>query len=198
MSSQQQHIQLHWFPNTFTISHWFCKWFSCRLLPFPVYPSLSVLSSPSPRASKVLCSWAWRKTLNMHLMINEKSVPWVKIKVLWWTDCYEERHLYMYVTSIAILTSHPDEQSILRWYFTYFVNRGSRSHQWMGRTGCSSHMKTVEFEKWPVEVQDFSKVTNRFRGIYRIYSDLIKKTAKKNQHITGWTWKHKDIDWLHP
>ena len=26
----------------------------------------------------------------------------------------------------------------------------------------------VEFEKQPVEVQDFKKVTNHFRGIYRI------------------------------
>jgi hypothetical protein len=33
----------------------------------------------------------------------------------------------------------------------------------------------VEFEKQPVEVQDCRRVTNHFRGIYRIYPNLIKK-----------------------
>ena len=34
----------------------------------------------------------------------------------------------------------------------------------------------VEFEKQPVEVQDSRKLTNHFRGIYRIYNpNLIKE-----------------------
>ena len=33
----------------------------------------------------------------------------------------------------------------------------------------------VEFEKWPVEVQDCMKITDHFRGIYRIYPLLIKE-----------------------
>ena len=36
----------------------------------------------------------------------------------------------------------------------------------------------VEFEKWPVEVQDFRKFTDHFRGIYRIYIKVLKKTRK--------------------
>ena len=32
----------------------------------------------------------------------------------------------------------------------------------------------VEFEKQPVEVQDFGKFTNHFRGIYGIYFKWMK------------------------
>ena len=32
----------------------------------------------------------------------------------------------------------------------------------------------VEFEKYPVEVQDFRKITENFRGIYGIYLNSIK------------------------
>ena len=45
----------------------------------------------------------------------------------------------------------------------------------------------VEFEKLPVEVQDFRKIADHFRGIYGI-----------SQHVTGWTWKHYDLDRLCP
>ena len=34
----------------------------------------------------------------------------------------------------------------------------------------------VEFEKEPVEVQGCRKITSHFRGIYRIYPNLIKET----------------------
>ena len=37
----------------------------------------------------------------------------------------------------------------------------------------------VEFEKYPVEVQDCRKITGHFRGIYRIYPDLIKEYQRK-------------------
>ena len=33
----------------------------------------------------------------------------------------------------------------------------------------------VEFDKWPIGVQDFGKITRRFRGIYRIYHKFPKK-----------------------
>ena len=33
----------------------------------------------------------------------------------------------------------------------------------------------VEFEKKPVEVQDCRKITDHFRGIYRIYPNLTKE-----------------------
>jgi hypothetical protein len=33
----------------------------------------------------------------------------------------------------------------------------------------------VEFEKSPVEAQDFRKITHQFRGIYRIYPNLVKQ-----------------------
>ena len=36
-------------------------------------------------------------------------------------------------------------------------------------------MKPVEFEKWLVEVEDFPKITDHFRGIYKIYLKLSKK-----------------------
>ena len=36
----------------------------------------------------------------------------------------------------------------------------------------------VEFEKEPVGVEDGRKITDHFRGIYRIYPDLIKENRK--------------------
>ena len=36
----------------------------------------------------------------------------------------------------------------------------------------------VEFEKEPVEVQDCRKITDHFRGIYRIYSNLVKENRR--------------------
>ena len=41
----------------------------------------------------------------------------------------------------------------------------------------------------PVEVQDYMKFTERFRGVYGMYFGLIKN-KQKSQHVTGWTWKH--------
>ena len=36
----------------------------------------------------------------------------------------------------------------------------------------------VEFEKLPVEVQDCRKITDCFRGIYRIFPNLIKENRR--------------------
>jgi hypothetical protein len=36
----------------------------------------------------------------------------------------------------------------------------------------------VEFEKYPVEIQDCTKITDHFKGIYRIYSNLIKENRR--------------------
>ena len=36
----------------------------------------------------------------------------------------------------------------------------------------------VEFEKRPVEIQDCRKITDHFREIYRIYSNLIKENRR--------------------
>ena len=36
----------------------------------------------------------------------------------------------------------------------------------------------VEFKKWPVEVWDFRRITDQFRGIYRIYLKWIKQNWK--------------------
>jgi hypothetical protein len=36
----------------------------------------------------------------------------------------------------------------------------------------------VEFEKYPVEVQDCRKVTDCFRGIYRIHPNSIKENQR--------------------
>ena len=44
----------------------------------------------------------------------------------------------------------------------------------------------VEFEKQPIAVQDCRKITDHTRGIYRIYSNLIKGT-ERHQHVTGRT-----------
>jgi hypothetical protein len=38
----------------------------------------------------------------------------------------------------------------------------------------------------PVEVQDCRKITDRFRGIYRIYSNLIKE----NRRMSTCNWLH--------
>ena len=42
----------------------------------------------------------------------------------------------------------------------------------------------VEFQKQPVHIQDFRKFIDPFRGIYRIFLDLIKENRKMS------TWKH--------
>jgi hypothetical protein len=54
----------------------------------------------------------------------------------------------------------------------------------------------VELERYPVEVQDLRKITDRFRGIYVIYLKSTHIKAKRCQHVTGWTWKHLDLDRL--
>ena len=46
----------------------------------------------------------------------------------------------------------------------------------------------VEFERLVVEVQDFKKITGRFRGICGICIKLSKKHQKIIQHVIGWTW----------
>ena len=38
----------------------------------------------------------------------------------------------------------------------------------------------VEFKKSPVEVGDCRKITDRFRGIYRVYPNLIKKNQRRS------------------
>ena len=44
-----------------------------------------------------------------------------------------------------------------------------------GRTRPLITDEPVEFEKEPVEVEDFGKITHQFRGIYRIYIKLGKR-----------------------
>ena len=39
-------------------------------------------------------------------------------------------------------------------------------------------VEPVEFEKYPVEVQDCRKITNHFRGIHGIYPILIKENRR--------------------
>ena len=36
----------------------------------------------------------------------------------------------------------------------------------------------VEFEKQPVEVEDCSKIIDHFRGIYRMYPNIMKEIRK--------------------
>jgi hypothetical protein len=47
----------------------------------------------------------------------------------------------------------------------------------------------VEFEKSPVDIQDFTKITHHRRGIYKIYPNFIKKTSKIRT-CNRQTWKH--------
>ena len=44
-------------------------------------------------------------------------------------------------------------------------------------------IELVEFEKRPVEVQDFKKINDHFREIYGIYLKLINKNPKDQQHV---------------
>jgi hypothetical protein len=41
----------------------------------------------------------------------------------------------------------------------------------------------------PAEVQEFKRITDHFKGIYRLYRNLITK-IEGGQHATGWTCKH--------
>ena len=38
--------------------------------------------------------------------------------------------------------------------------------------------KPIQYEKWPVEVQDFMKIIHHSRRIYRLYLKRIKKNRK--------------------
>ena len=49
----------------------------------------------------------------------------------------------------------------------------------------------VKFEKQPVEVQDCRKITDHFRGIYRIYPNLMKE----NRRV--WTCNRLDLQIKH-
>ena len=56
-----------------------------------------------------------------------------------------------------------------------------REEQFQSMIGENRQLVTddpVEFEKLPVEVQDCRKITDHFRGIYRIYLNLIKENRK--------------------
>ena len=44
-------------------------------------------------------------------------------------------------------------------------------------------IELVEFEKRPVEVQDFKKINDHFREIYGIYLKLINENPKDQQHV---------------
>ena len=41
----------------------------------------------------------------------------------------------------------------------------------------------VEFEKYPVEVQDCRKITDHSRGIYGIYPDLKKENRRISTNV---------------
>ena len=48
----------------------------------------------------------------------------------------------------------------------------------------------VEFEKYPVDVQDYRKITDHFRGMYRIYPNSIKENRRM------WTCNRSDLQTL--
>ena len=54
----------------------------------------------------------------------------------------------------------------------------------------------VEYENWPVDVQDFR---NNFPSFWRNLESILqinKGKPKDCQHVTGRTWKHLDWDWF--
>ena len=61
---------------------------------------------------------------------------------------------------------------------------------WSGRIRQLVTDESVEFEKYPVEVQDCRKVTKNFRGIYRMYPKLIKENWRM------WTCNRLDLQTL--
>ena len=80
-----------------------------------------------------------------------------------------------------------------------WISREKNYKQWTGGTDSLVTGEPVsEFEKWLVEAQDVRKITNPFRGIYGIYLKGIKKKTERSQHVTSWTGKHEDFDWLCP
>ena len=64
--------------------------------------------------------------------------------------------------------------------------------QWTWRIDRWLQMNWLRLRKLPVEVWDFKKFTDHFRGIWRLHLKLFKKERKKTkkcQHVTGWIWK---------
>ena len=56
----------------------------------------------------------------------------------------------------------------------------------------------IEFQKQPMEFQDFGKTTHRFRQIYRICLTFMEKKPTYHIMVTSWTWKHYNFDRLCP
>ena len=50
------------------------------------------------------------------------------------------------------------------------------------RIGCWLHVNWLSFEKYLVEVQSFKKMTDHFRGIYKVYMPLMQTTKEVNVH----------------
>ena len=67
--------------------------------------------------------------------------------------------------------------------FWYFYLQGPIKKTSNLRPMCEKNRRLVtdelvEFEKWPVEVGDFRRISDHFRGIYKIYLKRIKQNRK--------------------
>jgi len=45
----------------------------------------------------------------------------------------------------------------------------------------------VEFEKSPIEAQDFKIITDHFRGVCRIFLLMKVRKPKRSPHVTRWS-----------
>ena len=94
-------------------------------------------------------------------------------------------------TSHSYIDSHPKQKEPMHnqsmiWNATQDLHihqethgQKAKSHGFYGQSSSINQLlvtdEPVEFEEWLVEVQDFRKSTDHFRGIYRIYLKLVKK-----------------------
>ena len=61
--------------------------------------------------------------------------------------------------------------------------------QWTRRTSCLLQMNQWSVRKNLAEVQDFKKIINHFRGMYKMYLNYIKKNWK----ITTCNWLDLEV-----
>ena len=80
--------------------------------------------------------------------------------------------------------------------FIYIYIYISGSHAMNGENGPLVTDEPVEFEKSLTGWISSRLQENypSFRGICGICLELLKRKPGRSQHVTGWTWKHKDLD----
>ena len=147
-----------------------------------------------------LCFWMWNAlSAQGNSNVQSVNVRWFYPVTTFWYRCQFMSRSYIY--------SHPKQNQCttiddLKCHSSSHIQQEThgqkaKSHGFYGQSRSMNREnqplvtdELVEFEKWPVEVHDFRKFTDHFRGIYGPYLKSMKKEQNDVKHITGWAWIH--------